>query len=125
MALQINFNYNINYSLEREITYKEQLGNILTEEQFNSLENIIVKTFNIANVYCKIDSFTGDKDLITINVGYYKDSTKAVKINNKTYSFVPNIQDTSGNFIKQGYEYLKTLDEFKDAVDLLDEGQTV
>ena len=42
----------------------------------------------------------------------------------KNYSFIPNIEDAAQNFIKQGYKYLKTLDEYKDATNLLDEGQT-
>jgi hypothetical protein len=32
--------------------------------------------------------------------------------------------DDSKNFIKQGYEYLKTLTDFQDAADVLETGQT-
>ena len=35
----------------------------------------------------------------------------------KIYNFIPSVEDTSSNFIKQGYEYLKTLDEYADLVD--------
>ncbi|WP_066679390.1 hypothetical protein [Clostridium septicum] len=47
------------------------------------------------------------------------------KISSKVFGFTPKIVDNSSNFIKQGYEYLKTLDQYKNAIDLLDEGQQV
>jgi hypothetical protein len=79
----------------------------------------------ISNAYFRIDNLNGNKNGINIILGIYsnKDSSKAIET--KLYTFVPNVLDNSKNFIKQGYEYLKTLDEFKDAVDLLDEGQTL
>lgn len=76
----------------------------------------------IDNVYIRINSFAGDKNGISIYVGKYislenylnnKESLEPIKI----YSFVPNISENSLNFIKQGYEYLKTLTEYEDAMD--------
>ena len=79
-------------------------------------------TMPIENVYIRINSYTGTKGSISIYVGKYisyqhfldnKESLEPIKI----YTFNPNISDESDNFIKQGYEYLKTLEEYKDAVD--------
>jgi len=105
MALQKNININVNGILEYT----------------GALVSTTVQTFN--NCYIKITNLSGNKDLINIQVTVY--DTKGGKIlNRKNYSFTPSVSDTSKNFIKQGYEYLKTLDEYKDAVDLLDEEQT-
>lgn len=78
---------------------------------------------NFNNAYHRIAHLTGDKNIITCTLEIL-DETKKYKLNEETFSFVPSITDDSKNFIKQGYEYLKTLDEYKDAIDLLDEGQT-
>lgn len=76
----------------------------------------------IENVYIRINSYCGNKDSVSIYVGKYisyqhfldgKESLEPVKI----YTFSPDVSEESYNFIKQGYEYLKTLDEYKDAVD--------
>lgn len=36
------------------------------------------------------------------------------------YNFTPGVGNESENFIRQGYEYLKILDEFRNVIDLLD-----
>jgi hypothetical protein len=56
------------------------------------------------------------------NQEYFHDDKS--KISSKVFGFIPKITDGSLNFLKQGYEYLKTLDEFNGAIDLLDEGKT-
>lgn len=61
--------------------------------------------------YIKVSSVSGNKDLCSIEVEF--DITKA-KIY-KNYCFTPLLDGE--NFIKQSYQYLKTLDEFKDAED--------
>lgn len=76
-----------------------------TEEYFSGVlvgDNIIVK----------IEEIWGNKNNISFLVKYYSD--KAV-VENKTFTFNPIID--GDNFIKQAYEFLKTLEEFKDAVD--------
>ena len=50
-------------------------------------------------------------------VVFYADSSKEQVIEYKQYTFIPSVADGSANFIQQGYEYLKTLPEFADAVD--------
>lgn len=62
-------------------------------------------------LYCKITNISGSKVYCNIEVNYSSDDINI----NKTFSFVPNMD--SDNHIKQGYDYLKTLEEFKDAKD--------
>lgn len=114
MALQINYNVNIEYETTQNIDILKQIDSTIT--------NTTSKSIVINNSYIKINNFTGDKDKITIYVGMY-DKKDGTMIMSKNYDFIPNISDSSSNFIKQGYEYLKTLDEFKSATDLLDEEQ--
>lgn len=40
------------------------------------------------------------------------------------FMFTPSTDDNSVRWDKQAYEYLKTLPEFKNAVDVLEEGQS-
>ncbi|MEY8763327.1 MULTISPECIES: hypothetical protein [Clostridium] len=91
-----------------------------------TMEGLLIRSEDkqLDNCYIKIDDYKGDKTSINVTVGIYKDKTLTQKYNQKQYTFTPDISDLSKNFIKQGYEYLKTLDEYKDAVDLLDQGQT-
>lgn len=77
----------------------------------------IEKDVTYKNCYIKITSISGDKEKLSINVNFYETADKEEIIDKKNYQFTPLIEDNSDNFIKQGYEYLKTLDEFKDAED--------
>lgn len=75
---------------------------IIKEKQYYKILN--------TNVYT-IDSDT----LCDITVGIFENSNSDVLNNIAHYTF--NIDKQGDNFIKQGYEYLKTLEEFKDAED--------
>lgn len=120
MALKINYNFKIQYNLALGgFNSKEVFTNILTTEQLQQLQDSIDKDFLIENVYCKIDSINGNKNTVEIRINIYKDKTKQVFISSAIYNFEPNLE-SADNFIKQGYDYLKTLNEYKDAVDLLD-----
>ena len=70
--------------------------------------------------YAKIICFNGNKETVDIMVGYYADANarelNMAPIKSENFNFVFN-EDSQFNIIKQGYEYLKTLDEFKDAED--------
>jgi len=75
----------------------------------------------IENSYMRIDSIAGNKNQLTISVNSYV-SQQAFQdgkayLEQKLYSFTPSVEESSANFIKQGYEYLKTLEEYQDAVD--------
>lgn len=67
--------------------------------------------------YAMIKSVSGDKNKISLKVVFYADGSKEQTIEYKQYTFTPSVADGSANFIQQGYEYLKTLPEFADAVD--------
>ena len=75
----------------------------------------------VENAYIRIDTVSGYKGGIIISVNSYV-SAEAYNngkdyIEQRIYSFVPNVADDAPNFIRQGYDYLKTLPEFEDAMD--------
>lgn len=63
------------------------------------------------------------KIFTTMQVIGYTDNTKQYEIYNKYFTFTASVANDSPNHVKQGYEYLKTLPEFTDAIDVLEEGQ--
>lgn len=74
------------------------------------------------NAYARIEFLSGgNKTDVVITLSYYLN--EAMRVSGKSniaqvnYSFVPSMEDTAPNFIKQGYEYLKTLHEFSSAED--------
>jgi hypothetical protein len=73
------------------------------------------------NAYCYISMVGGSKDLLSIQVNWYVNEAARIAdlrpIESKGYSFIPNVAEGSTNFIKQGYLYLKTLEEFANAID--------
>lgn len=104
------------------INYKID-GNVYIKGQNDLIPIKSDSTFSITNAYIKIINQHGNKEKIQLDIGIFdkKDGNLLIP---EYYEFIPDISETSKNFIKQGYEYLKTLDKFKDATDLLDEGQT-
>ncbi len=91
-------------------------------------KNIVLGNgLTVDNSYIRIDTISGYKSGLDISVNSYvsRQDFKDGKgyLEQKFYNFVPNVDDNAKNFIKQGYEYLKTLDEYKDAISILEEGQ--
>lgn len=125
MALQSNINYKIKiYEIDTNI---ETLNGVLSDKQIEEvylLKNNSIKNFIIEKCYCKIDNLKGNKENISFKLFIYN-STKNKLINIVSYNFKPNVSNDSDNFIKQAYIYLKTLPEFANAIDLLDEGQVI
>ena len=78
----------------------------------------------VTDVYARIEPFSGNKNIMNGVINYYIDKKSADegKINIKSYSFcmVPSVNDDAPNFIKQCYDYLKTLPEFADTIDVLE-----
>lgn len=70
------------------------------------------KELTINNAYIKISSIRGDKNNMTLN---YVVMMGDDNVDNGFSVFAPNLEGK--NFIAQGYEHLKTLPEFIDAVD--------
>ncbi len=76
------------------------------------------------NAYHEVKSITGDKQSVDFLVFVYDNINKNNIIQQKNYTFSPNVVDSAPNFYKQAYEYLKTTDEYKGATDVLEDGQT-
>lgn len=85
------------------------------------------KTIELSNgilvndAYIRIDTVSGYKGNIQVSVNSYV-SQEAFNngigyLEQKFYNFIPSVEDDAPNFIKQGYEHLKTLPEYADAVD--------
>lgn len=77
---------------------------------------------SVSNSYARIDSIRGSKDSLSFTLTYYVNQQYFLSgksfIKQEVYSFEPSVEDESPNFIKQGYEYLKSLDKFNAAEDL-------
>lgn len=75
----------------------------------------------VEDCYWKITKIEGNKLLINFLVGVYRTKEKAdanyPPINEFLFQFTPDLS-SSDNFLAQSYIYLKTLDGFKDAVDV-------
>ncbi|OME62299.1 hypothetical protein BSK59_02175 [Paenibacillus odorifer] len=71
--------------------------------------------------YLKIGDITGNKDNLSFQLDTYMNknaSEEGKKVLRQTlHSFTPSAEDDSLRWDKQAYEYLKTLEEFKDAED--------
>lgn len=80
-------------------------------------KDIIEKQQLYPAAYLQITNIEGNKDKVKLLLTSYADSTKETVVDYKYYTFTPNVDLGSTNFIQQGYEYLKTLPEFADAVD--------
>lgn len=96
MALRINYKYEKKYLAEGDFA----------DTYFVSQ--------TIPDAYVKICAVSGSKDWVDMRVQFYESGTSKLQ---KTYRFTPSVADGSENFIRQGYEYLKTLPEFSRAVD--------
>lgn len=68
----------------------------------------------VKNGYHKVGYLSGNKESVIVNVEKFTNDKQNI-IDVENYSFVPNMNGE--NFIKQAYEYLKTLPEFADAQD--------
>lgn len=78
----------------------------------------------LVGAYVRVEYVVGDKENIIITVRTYVSQKMATDggafIEEKSYIFPPNVTAESDNFIKQGYEYLKTLMMYKDATDIIE-----
>ena len=83
----------------------------------NNMPDVIEKQVEYPASYAMIQKVIGDKNKISLQVVFYADNSKEQAIEYKQYTFIPSVADGSANFIQQGYEYLKTLPEFADAID--------
>lgn len=87
------------------------------------LKKTFTNGIEIEKTYSKIVNLNGNKETLDISLAFYLNrecSVDKMPLEIKQYSFIPKVDEDSANFIKQGYEYLKTLEEFKDSIDVLD-----
>ena len=73
--------------------------------------------------YVKVVSLDGNKKYIN-GVALIIDQEISKPVYDYRFMFTPNQDDNSARWDKQAYEYLKILPEFKNAVDVLEEGQS-
>jgi hypothetical protein len=72
------------------------------------------QAIDFESVYIKVSSIRGDKNLIQVVVDLMA-GPDGIVFESSNKSFAPNLDGP--NFIKQAYQYLKTLPEFSDAED--------
>lgn len=77
----------------------------------------------VNDAYVKIFNAGTDKNWANITVAYYVNKDMEESFYQHAYVFRANMQDGAENLWKQGYEHLKTLPEFADAEDTLEDGQ--
>lgn len=102
------------------LTYQKDIQFLPVGNEFllSKLKNqVLTETVTIKNSYVKIVTIEGTKNNIKFSICIYDNANKENLLERKEYSFNPDITDKSANFIKQGYLYLKSLDEFAEAKD--------
>lgn len=82
---------------------------------------ILNNGLQVNGAYIRIDTVNGYKGGLDISVNSYISQQAFLDgqgyLEQKIYNFIPSVEDTALNFIKQGYEYLKTLQEYANAID--------
>lgn len=78
-------------------------------------------TTKVRGCYIKIERVNGTKE----NCMLYVSLSAPGFSGNQSFNFTPDMTEGGENFIRQGYQYLKTLDMFAGATDILEEGQTL
>jgi hypothetical protein len=74
----------------------------------------------VVAAYIKVHSISGYKNILNVDVSFTdgKDSVSNDKIQfSKRYTVPVSTEANAPNFIKQAYEYLKTLPEFENSED--------
>lgn len=92
---------------------------------------LISKTFESGliakDMYARIDIISGSKNGLDFSLNYYVSRDAFLEgrpfLQKEMHYFLPSVIIGSQNFIKQAYLYLKSLDDFKQAKDVFEEGQ--
>lgn len=76
---------------------------------------------NLQDAYVKIENTNGNSVEQQLLIFVYASETARFNgkspIDKMSYTFSCSVEEGSPNFIKQGYDYLKTLPEFAEAID--------
>lgn len=83
------------------------------KQTINLIDNF-GEEIKFVDAYVKVDSVSGSKEGVNVYVGKYK-TNGGLLLAKGMFNFVPSM--TGENFIKQAYDYLKTLPEFAGAQD--------
>lgn len=86
-------------------------GKVIVQTSMGSINNGTQRLSFLA--YVKVISITGDKNQINATVHFSNDATQFTK----QYQIPMSVENGAVNFIKQSYEYLKTLPDFENAID--------
>lgn len=84
------------------------------------IKNIYGRELMFNNAYIQITNITGNKESIEMRVTTFDSCNKENALGFSNYSFIPN-SDDNYNFLEQGYKHLKTLTEFENAIDVLED----
>lgn len=83
---------------------------------------------NVSDAYHRVDVLRGNTEKIGISLDAYlsRDAFLAGKdsVNTSYYEFEPDVSDDAPNFIRQAYIYLKSIDNYEYAEDVLEDGQS-
>lgn len=71
----------------------------------------------VSNSYIKIYEIKGYTERMEMCVGYHAVAGGPMYLS-ETYETTPDLAEDADNFIKQCYDYLKTLDQFSSATDV-------
>ncbi|WP_211062128.1 hypothetical protein [Heyndrickxia faecalis] len=81
----------------------------------------------VEKAYVRIGKLEENNKSLTIYVDTYYDHQSFLDGKNLLsripYNFSANVSDDAKNYRKQGYEFMKTLGEYADAIDVFEEGQ--
>lgn len=86
--------------------------------QFNKTVNIYGKNVLFEKCYARIETINVNKEYSIFTLSVYSNSTTNHLIDQLNYRFVPDTSDNAINYHTQCYEYLKTLPEYADAIDV-------
>ncbi len=91
------------------------------------MDIVLYEVLPVRATYVKIDFIEGGKENLRLTLAYYVSRESALKkeksLQQKYLYFKPNVDTQSTNFLRQGYMHIKTLPEFKEAIDVLEAGQ--
>ena len=81
------------------------------------VKQVVNKEVEFKDAYIKIASLTGNKDNLNVIVIVLTEQEGEV-IKSFEFNFIPDTSETSLRWDKQAYEYLKTTNEYADAIDV-------
>lgn len=98
------------------IDVSNQYTEVLSEQDLLKLHQSTIQVFSVKNAYHRVEQMQVSKECINFTLAIYNaNATKLIE--SKQYNFAPDTSETALNYHKQCYIYVKSLDEYTDAVD--------